>query len=546
MRILFIISLVLSLSIISCENSSNYIPIPSQINKNVRQKLAIGLKNWHFKDVNIDTVPGISLDRAYDTLLKNANAREIIVAVIDMEIDVNHENLKNNIWVNSNEIVGNHVDDDDNRYVDDINGWNFLGNNAGENNLFVNYEYTRIIKRYSSKFKNKSLNEITPNDSIEFKVYELAEKYYNKRMKYAIEDTVYANMIVENLYNSINALKKYFNNKNYTSDQLDSLKNVHPKDEELQVNILKRSNFMQYGYTINYVNSYKLKADERINKLLNLEYDEREIQGDNSNDLGDIIYGTNQLNGNVNLLDHGTKMAGIIKNIGLKNEIKIMPLCVSAYGDEHDKDIALAIRYAVDNGAKVINMSFAKEFSLNFKWIAEALKYAEDNNVLIVHAASNDGLNLDSKPSLIYPNDHGYYDTIEITNNFLTVAASGKSLDENLKLSYSNYGKSEVDIFAPGEHIYTYLPNNEYTNDAGGTSSATAITSGVAALIYSYFPKLKVQQVKQILMDSGIEYNIEVLTPTENDKKSKTAFNKLSKSGKIVNAYNALLMASQY
>ncbi len=546
MRPYFIIVLFLSLIAISCENPISYKPIPSQVNKIFNKNLDVNLKDWHFKDLNIDTIPGISLNRTYDSLIINKKGKEIIVAVIDMEVDLKHENLKNVIWINNKEIEGNNLDDDKNGYIDDIYGWNFLGNRQGENNLFVNYEYTRILKKFNSKFKDKASDEISSIDSIDFKIYKLAQNYYNNRMQFAVEDTVYANMISKSVFDSKKALKVYFKNENYTLKDLDSLKKVYPKNEELHTNILKRSNFIKYGFTTDYVNDYKLKAFERINKLLNLDYNDRVIQNDNINDINDSSYGSKAIGKNTYIFNHGTKMAGIIANIGLKNEIKIMPISISAFGDEHDKDIALAIKYAVDNGAKIINMSFSKEFSLHYEWVANAIKYAEKKNVLIIKAASNDGINLDLKPYLHFPNDHDYYSDIEIVNNFLTIGATSSSLDENLKLSYSNYGKKEVDIFAPGENIYTYLPNQKFTNESGGTSSAAAITSGMAALIFSYYPKLKAMEVKEIILNSGIEYNIEIKTPTEQDKNNTVPFNKLSKSGKIVNLYNAFLMANEY
>jgi subtilisin family serine protease len=330
--------------------------------------------------------------------------------------------------------------------------------------------------------------------------------------------------------------------KNYTVKDLDSLKKSYPKDIVLQKMIRRKSNFIKYGYTDKYINDYKLKADNRIDKLLNLKYNDRLIQGDNSYDLKDIGYGSNSFNVNTTILNHGTKMAGIIVNIGLENEIKIMPLAISAYGDEHDKDIALAIKYAVDNGAKVINMSFAKEFSLQPLWTIEAIKYAEKNNVLIIHSSSNDDLNLDSSDSFLFPNDHNYFEIKEESDNFLRVGSSSMSVNK-IKSSFSNYGKTEVDLFAPGEKIYTTFSQNKFDISSGGTSSASAITSGVAALIFSYYPNLTASQVKHILMDSGLEYDIEVSTPSKDDKNKMTPFNQLSKSGKVLNAYNAFIMA---
>ena len=538
--------LIFTLLFTGCKSWVNHSLISLESNNGLKKKLKIDLKNWHFKDIIKDTIPGISLERVYDELLQNKTGKDVIVAVIDMEVDIDHKELQGKIWTNLKEIFNNNIDDDQNGYIDDIYGWNFLGNAQGENNRFVNYEYTRILKRFNSKFKDKSSGEISPNDSINFKIYGLAQKYYNNRMRFAVEDSAYANMIFNSMTGSKMAISNYLKNENYSIKKLDSLKLVYPEDKELQKYIRRLTGFIKNGYTQQYIDNYKLNAEERINKLLNLEYDDRIIQGDDSDNISDLDYGNNILNANIDFFDHGTKMAGIISNIGLKGEIKIMSLSISSYGDEHDKDIALAIRYAVDNGAKVINISFGKEFSLHYEWVADAIKYAEKNNVLLVSSAGNDGINLDNKPYLHFPNDHNYFKEDEISNNFLKVGSSGKILDKSFKLTYSNYGKKEVDVFAPGQNIYTTLPNNKYTNSAGGTSSASAITSGVAALIYSYYPNLTAYQVKKKIMDSGLEYNVEVSTPTEKDKNKTRPFNQLSKSGKVVNVYNAFLLADKY
>lgn len=541
--VIFIIIYILT----SCTVKKVYTPVTvisnSIISKNL--KLSKGYnKNWEFKDILLDTVSGISLQRAYDDILTNKANKKVIVALIDMTVEINHIGLKKHIWENKNEIPNNNIDDDNNGYIDDINGWNFLGNQKKENNEFVNYEYTRILKKYNHIFKNKMLEEISFKDSLNYIIYKKAEKKYNEKLVFAQKDIDYIKMVQKGKKQSEELIAKYLNNE-YNMSDLDSLKKIYSNDEELQRMIKRKSNFIINGFSDNYISIYKLKAQERIDKLLNLEYNDRTIQKDNVNDLNDIKYGSNIFNSNSELLDHGTKMAGNIIKVGQKNEIKIMPLTVSAYGDEHDKDIALAIRYAVNNGAKIINMSFAKEFSLHQKWVLEAIKYAENQNVLIVSAASNENENLDDHNTNWFPNDHDYFNYNEITDNFLNVGSSGMYVDENLKSSFSNYGKNEVDIFAPGENIYTTYPNNKFNNSYGGTSSAAAITSGVAALVFSYYPKLTASQVKHILMDSGLEYTFDVNTPTNEDKNKKTPFNKLSKSGKVLNAYNALILAEK-
>ncbi len=498
-------------------------------------------KNWYLKDIITDSISGISLKRAYDSLLHNKKGKEVIIAVLDSEIDINHKDFQNYIWKNQDEIPNNGIDDDKNGYIDDIHGWNFLGNKKGENASFTSYAYTRVLKKYGSIFNGKTIKDFTTKDSLLFLEYSRAKEKYKSRVEYAKEDLDYADMLLGSMANVKKILSLYFLDKKYTLEDLDSLKKVFPKNKKLQDAITIRSNFIKYGFTQNYMNNYKLSAEERTNKLLNLEYNDRKIIGDNSNDIKDINYGNNLINKNISLFEHGTEVAGSILSIKNKN-IKIMPVCISPFGDEHDKDIALAIRYAVDNGANIINMSFGKEFSLHPKWVFDAFKYAERHNVLIVSSAGNSRYNLNIKNDY-YTNDN-LDNGKEVTDNFLLVGGISNKLNNKFLYSSTNYGNIDVDLFAPADDIYTTLPYNKYKYDSG-TSLASAITSGVAGLLYSYFPDLTASQVKQILMDSGLEYTFKVKTPTKEDKNKMTPFNQLSKSGKVVNAYNALLMAEE-
>ncbi len=506
------------------------------------------LKTWWFKDIYTDSIPGISLDKAYNTLLKHKKGKQVTVAVIDMAVDINHEDLHGQIWTNSDEIPNNGIDDDNNGYVDDVNGWNFLGNKNGDNARFVNYEYTRIIKKYETLFSK--LTVISSKDSLQYNTYKRAKEKFTDRYKTSFKDTIRINKKYNRKKEAENALLHYFKDGKYSNKDLDSLKNSYPKDTLLGDNIYLVKFYRERPYFNEaYVKNYNYKVQERYKKLLNVNYNDREVMGDNPDDINDPNYGNNIVNYDVAFLSHGTFMAGSIAanranaigTQGISNNIKIMPLNVSAYGDEHDKDIALAIRYAVNNGAKVINMSFGKSFSLYSQWVFDAFKYAEKHNVLLVTSAGNSGEKISANSN--YPNDVNT-DTIEVCDNFLKVGASSFKANASLRNRSSNYSKTQVDVFCPGYKIYTTAPNNTY-KVGSGTSSAAAITSGVAALIFSYYPNLTAAQVKHILMDSGIQYNFPVKTPTEDDKDKTTPFNELSKSGKIINAYNALVMAER-
>jgi cell wall-associated protease len=528
---------------IRCDSKKSYskINLPQKINLFQKQSPLSEEeeKNWYLKDIITDSLPGISLTQIYDSLLINKKGKEVIIAVLDSEIDIEHKDIKKHIWKNEDEIPNNGIDDDKNGYIDDIYGWNFLGNNKGENASFTSYAYTRILKKYDSLFKDKKKQDIKSKDSLLFFTYLRAKEKYKSRVEYAKEDIEYADMLLESMANVKKILSQYFPYKKYIVKDLDSLKKIFPNNEELQDAVLIRSNFINYGFSQEYMNLYKLKAEERINKLLNVEFNERIIIGDDPEDITDTSYGNNNINGNISLFTHGTEVSSTITSLNDDN-IKIMTLAISPFGDEHDKDIALAIRYAIDNGAKVINMSFCKEFSLHRKWVNDAFKYAKKNNVIIIAAAGNEAQNLNSV-SIKFPNDI-LNNGEEVSDNFISVGSISNSLNKKILSYFSNYSNNYVDIFAPGNDIYTALPNNKH-NFNGGTSLASAITSGVAALLYAYYPNLTASQVKHILMDSGLEYDIEVSTPTKDDKNKMTPFNQLSKSGKVLNAYNAFIMA---
>lgn len=537
--------------VISCKNDLNYSYILPQNEILEKKELSESeISNWHHKDIIDDTIPGISLNKAYNTLLKDKTGKEIVIAVIDMEIDIYHEDLHDNIWLNKKEIPDNKIDDDNNGYIDDIYGWNFLRNIEGETSKFVNYEYTRVLRKYDSLFNGKTIDKITDKNKLAFLTYKRAKEQFNKKMKFALEDKRNGDLLYNNYYKAKKELSQYFPKENFTIKKLDSIKSINSENEELKEHISLLIDCIKYDLTEKYINDYKLKADERIQKLLNLKFDDREKLNDDPNNILDIKYGSNVVNANIDFFEHGTLVAGVIaasrsNNVGAKgfsNYFKIMPLCISSFGDEHDKDIALAIRYAVDNGAKVINMSFGKDFSLYKEWVDDALKYAEKNNVLVITSAGNNGINLDNDEENNYPTDIDLYKK-EIVGNFIKVGESSYHLNEKLKTLTSNYGKQYVDVFAPGFKIMTTTTKPIKYVHVNGTSISSAIVSGVAGLLFSYYPNLTAKQVKQIILQSGVEFNISINIPIEKDKNEVVNFKNLSKSGKIVNAYNSLIMA---
>jgi subtilisin family serine protease len=289
----------------------------------------------------------------------------------------------------------------------------------------------------------------------------------------------------------------------------------------------------------------KNSLDKSVNFQLNTSFNPRTIVGDNDDDNTSPFYGNNKVQGPGP--EHGTHVAGIIganagNEIGVKGvcpQAKIMTLRAVPDGDERDKDIANAIRYAVDNGAKVINMSFGKSFSPHKNWIDEAVQYAESKDVLLVHAAGNDAKNLEFNDNFPTPYLQGSHQSV---NNWIEVGASSWKKGKELTASFSNYGKNKVDVFAPGEDILSTMPGNKY-EEMSGTSMASPVVAGLAALIRSYYPSLTAVQVKDIILKSAVVYNKKVKIP---GTKKKAKLSELCKTGAVVNAYEAILLANQY
>jgi len=479
------------------------------------------LKRWSHLDLIKDTIPGMSVDLAYAELLKNKKGVKVIVGVIDSGIDIDHKDLKSVIWTNPKEIAGNGIDDDKNGYIDDVHGWNFLGNSENES-----LEMTRIVKKGNDGSQN----------------YKKAKIAFDKKL----EETIGSKKQVDFIFKANKTVSDYLKKENYT---LDEVKAISTTDADLsQSKQVMISIISQTGPDFNTdINAFKDQVYDMLNYNLNLDFDGRKIVGDNPENINDKFYGNNIVYGpDKEKALHGTHVAGIIAQIrnnnlggdGITNNAQIMTIRAVPNGDEYDKDIALGIRYAVDNGAKVINASFGKSFSPNKQWVYDAIKYAESKDVLIVHAAGNDGLNTDLSENNNYPNDSDDNKT-ELANNMITVGALNTTYGSELVACFSNYGSFNVDVFAPGVQIYATIPNNKY-KFLKGTSMASPNVAGVATLIRSYYPSLSAVQVKQILMDSGTPATLTVILGETDEKRP---FTNASKSGKMVNAYSALLMA---
>ncbi|WP_405208164.1 S8 family serine peptidase [Aquimarina sp. LLG6339-5] len=535
------IKFIFLLLIISCksvhiESSTNSFVIINSKKSITKQELI----HWQHKDIINDTIPGISLDKAYNDMLKYKKGDTVIVAVIDTGIDINHSEIKDFIWVNKNEIPNNGLDDDKNGYVDDVNGWNFLTNRKNENIIYENWELVRILKKHQGYFKDKDTINLDLKDQQYFAEYKRAKRSYKLALATLEEDIKYVAKFASDQEKANEVLKKYFPDENYTID--DIYKIDSKGDEVLKQHLMNRITSLYYNMDDKWIADYQ--EDNKIvkNYKLNLNYQGR---GNDVDANYSRFYGNNDIRGDLKVESHGTNVASIIasnrknnsKLKGITNMVKIMPIRVVPKGDEYDNDVANGIRYAVDNGARVINMSFGKEFSMNKKIVTQAIQYATKKNVLLITASGNDNINVDK--NYYFPNDTE--NNKEISDCYINVGANTYHMDDKILASFSNYGKSNVDVFAPGDDIYVASPNNEYETN-GGTSFAAPIVSGLAALIWSYYPNLKASELKKIILNSGNLYQVNVML---DDQKNAIPFSSLSKSGKIVNAYNAMLLAEK-
>ena len=479
-------------------------------------------KFWSHADLTKDSIAGMSLEKAYQ-FLEGKKPTSVIVAIADSGVDIEHEDLKDVLWMNTKEIKGNNIDDDKNGYVDDIYGWNFLGNASGKIINADQLEITRLVKKRREKFGDKKSEEIAENDTYEFESYQRLNQEYMltiSQKEFEIQEMQQTISNLERVKQVFTDVKKLVGKEKLRLSDLDSLK---PTSLMMISQIEAIKKILENGSNEDDLLEYYQKVADYTKELkkaikgYDLDLNVRETLGDDLYDINDKFYGNNNVIGDKDLEKHGTHVAGIvaasrINNKGAKgvaNTVKTMTVRIVPDGDEHDKDVALGIRYAVDNGAKIINTSFGKRFSPNKEWVFDAIEYAAKKDVLIVNAAGNDGKDIDIRET--YPNDSKDLKT-EFADNVITIGASSLYYNEELVASFSNYGKINVDIFAPGVDIYSTVPKNEY-EPLSGTSMAAPSTSGVAALIRAYYPALTAKQVKYILMNSGVKIDFKVIKP---------------------------------
>ena len=491
---------------------------------------------------------GMNTDKAYAKLLAGKKSEPVVVAVIDSGVDIEHEDLQGSIWVNKDEIAGNGIDDDNNGYIDDVNGWNFLGNADGENINDTQLEVTRLYKKFDAKFAGKSDADINDSDMADYKLYKQcrdeveAERSQAKAIMGRVAELQAAVAAAEE------KLKKKLGD-DYSEKSIKKL----TKDEEYGKDAKLMMGAIANGWTDGGLDGTMEHFQSSLDAHYNLDLNERVVVGDDPSNFDDRIYGNNDVEGPDAF--HGTHVAGIIAatrgngigNDGVADNVLIMSVRAVPNGDERDKDVALAIRYAVDNGAQIINGSFGKAYSPYQEEVVEAIRYAESKGVLFCHAAGNSSKDIGKEsnfPSPKYPSMSKEF------TNWIEVGAStrykkskvnkeGQLVQQGLAATFSNYNKEMVDVFAPGLEIYATIPDNKYAA-IQGTSMASPMVAGTAALLKSYFPKLTMFEIRDIIFSST--QKIERTTPLPGDTK-QVPFRELSATGGIVNVYNAVLLA---
>ena len=504
------------------------------------------LKTWYHKDFSTTNVYGVNTNNAYKFLeSKGLKPRTVVVGVLDSGVEVDHPGLINNMWKNPNEIPNNGIDDDKNGYVDDIYGWNFIGGKTADVDA-DNLEVTRMVKKYQPIFegtdsaKNKANQAKMPE---EYAMYQKSKKLFDEKGSEAKQYYQY----FSGFNNAIPSIIKTLNGKTLTKANLAAIKPASQEDSRnLQILNSLVQDAENIGKTPKEVEELLRKEvdgalkhyESQATKHYNLDFDPRkEIVGDNYDNYNEKHYGNNHYEGPD--ASHGTHVSGIIAGLPHGNEVqygvahkvaKIMTVRAVPDGDERDKDVANAIRYAVDNGAKILNMSFGKAVSPGKKHVWEAMKYAEKKGVLLVKAAGNENQNI-GENEYFPTNFMKQSDEKPFVSNMIVVGASTNN-SQNLRARFSNYNGKMVDVFAPGQEIYSTVPDAKYEY-LQGTSMASPVVAGAAAVLWAYMPSLTPQQIKEALVKtvnkSTVNANVD----------SSANFDQISVAGGVIDLYKA-------
>ncbi|MGB4957945.1 MAG: S8 family serine peptidase [Saprospiraceae bacterium] len=515
--------------------------------------------DWYFGSPS-DGFNGISIHKAYSEFLKDKKTKPVVVAVIDSGIDLQHEDLAENLWVNQGEIPNNGIDDDRNGYVDDVHGWNFIGNPNGQNVVHDSYEVTRVYAALKYKYDNAKPEKLNKKNKLEYDVYLKAKETVESERNKAMQSLQQLDFVMDKVMASLDALAAHLGDQQLNTT---TLATIEPKGDPqiiMAKNLVSEYLMMAEDISLEDIKSTiagEIEADRitfevKLDYGYNIDYDPRTtIVKDNYDDFNQRYYGNNDAEGPDPM--HGTHVAGIIGAVrnnglgpdGIAPNVKLMSVRAVPDGDERDKDVANAIRYAVDNGATVINMSFGKGYGSNKKAVDEAVKYAAKKDVLLVHAAGNSSQNndvIDSYPNALMEKKTGFLcKKRKRVKNWIEVGAMSYKSGSDAVASFSNYGAIDVDLFAPGVRIYSSVPNDEYQS-LQGTSMASPVVAGVAATLRSVYPGLTAEQVKEAIVKSVTVITEDVKIP--GSKIDMVSFSKLSSSSGLVNLEKALQYAS--
>jgi cell wall-associated protease len=504
-------------------------------------------KNWHQLDLKVDGFYGISLNNAYN-FLKGKKSKTVVVATIDSGIDTTQTDLKSILWVNTKEIPNNGKDDDGNGKIDDVHGWDFLGGPGGK----IDYtETTEEVREYNRlKPKYESITTAPAGSEKEYAYWVIVKNQHEQTVSKSTTESQQLSPMMNAMMVSSGYIKQELKlnpSATFTKADLDKITattEAVTQSKAFWNDVFSQATGKDNAAVIKEFSDYLAKLNNDINPDLNAR---KNIVGDNPDVQDGKSYGNNVIKSPD--ASHGTGVAGLIGAIrgngygidGVADNVRIMGIKAVPNGDEYDKDIANAIRYAVDNGAKIVNMSFGKKISPHKDWVDAAFKYAADHDVLLVQASGNDNQDMDEKPQ--FPNDTFADGSGADADNVISVGASGAKVDETLAATFSNYGKKNVDVFAPGAKV-TSLDTDAEFNTADGTSFASPIVAGVAALLLEYYPTLSAKQLKQVILESATPLSgTMVLKP--GSKTDKVDFTTLSKTGGIVNAYKAVQLAAK-
>ena len=497
-------------------------------------------EGWWLLDQASAHVFGTATNLAYGELLAGRQpARSVVVAVLDSGIEIDHPDLAGSIWTNSDEVAGNGSDDDRNGYVDDVNGWNFIGGSDGQNVEQDTYEMTRLYAEGRVRFANVRADTLSPAARADYELYREATAEFEAERAEKTELLGQIGNIAALVERSTLLLRSELGTDSLTEARVRALRATRPEVQQAQSIYLQMA---QQGITEEAIQSDLETLSEMVEYNLNPDFNPRPLVGDDPEDLSERVYGNADVEGPT--AEHGTHVAGIIAATrgngigidGIASAARIMSVRTVPDGDERDKDVANAIRYAADNGAHIINMSFGKGYSPEKQAVDEAVRYAEERGVLFVHAAGNDAEDIGTEPS--YPTRN--FVQGDSARNWIEVGAISWEGAPDLVATFSNYGKT-VDVFAPGVDILSTIPDAEYEENSG-TSMAAPVVSGVAALVMSYYPDLTAAQVKRIILESASRQpDLSVGRP---GGEGSVRFGELSSTGGIVNAYEALRLAA--